>query len=98
MDKLPIFVLQLVQNYGNTQDQLSLQSINKKARNLGITIIDRYNENLNDNIILKYASTLRYLEASWNPRITDASIKELKLLHTLYVSNSGVTDASIKEL
>src|SRR5271165_5040248 len=99
MNKLPIFVLQLVQNYGNTRNQIALQSTNKRARKLGITIINMYVWGLSDKIILKYASTLQYLEASWNPDITDTSIKELKLLHTLYAgSNPKITDISVKEL
>src|SRR5271165_963052 len=99
MNKLPIFVLQLIQNYGNTRDQISLQSIKKGTKKLGITIIHGYYPTLNDSILLKYAGSLKYLSVGDNSNITNASVKELKLLHTLNANcNPKITDISIKEL
>src|SRR5271165_203784 len=97
MNTVPVFVLQLVQNYGNTNDQLSLQMSSKKCRGLNITTLNHVF--VTDDIVLKYANTLRILNVNYNQHVTNVSIKELKLLHTLHAhGNLRITDASVKEL
>src|SRR6185312_8751787 len=97
MQKLPIFVIQLIQNYGSMKDQFRFQSTSKKLKTLYITTLS--GSKLNDIIILKHTSYLHTIYASGNPNITDLSVKELKNLHTLYTDgNSGITDLSVKEL
>src|SRR5271165_1019648 len=98
MNKLPIPVLQLIQNYGYTYEQISLQLTNKKLKNLKITIISRCYHRLNDSILLKYKDSLQYLYIGDNRRITDVSVRELKQLRTLYAAGSPrKTDARIRE-
>ena len=68
MYKLPIFVIQLIQNYGEMKDQLRFQSVSKKLKLLHITILSGYK--INDIIVLKYASHLHTLYADDNSKIT----------------------------
>ncbi|MDE2589314.1 MAG: hypothetical protein KGL95_06575, partial [Patescibacteria group bacterium] len=87
MNKLPIFVIQLIQDFNDTLDQISFQRTNRILSKLKITILT-ISHKLNDDIVLKYVKQLHTLNAYNNSNITDKSIIKLKQLHTLNASSN----------
>src|SRR5438132_9403249 len=61
-----------------------------------LTEINDYRYLMNVNVAC--FKNLRILNVTHCRNITDDSIKELKNLHTLYISYMNITDAGIKEL
>src|SRR6185503_19576189 len=96
--RLPVPLLQVIQNFANTEDQLNTLLISKKHSQLKITTLDG-TQKINDRTVLKYAATLRILSARANLNITDKSVKECRLLQYLDAYyNDRITDESIREL
>jgi hypothetical protein len=93
MNKLAMPLLQLIQNFGSTEDQMALMKTGKRCNTLELTAITCGYPN--DDIIMKYRRTLRLITVVHNLG-TDKSIKHLTHLHTLYADFcKKITDESI---
>src|SRR5689334_11790114 len=106
MQKLPKTLLQLIQDFNKFRDQMNFRKISKTSYcNIWLTRADerKFSTKLTDDILLKHPH-IKYLDISYNSKITDLGIQHLQL-YVLIASGSfyqsdmtpNITDNGIRK-
>ena len=106
MDNLPLEIIQYIFDYLNFYNKIRFKQVNKLFY-FGLKIYDFYNIpyyykiKLSNEILINYPE-IKYLDASWNAKITDVNhmtnLQKLNASESCGIDDLGLIDLNLKEL